>query len=357
MKGLAMLKIGEIGWIEKDKPKCGPRDAIVKPLALAPCTSDVHTVWEGAIGDRHDMILGHEALGVVDEVGNEVKDFKPGDRVIVPAITPDWDSEAVQRGFPSQSGGALGGWKFSNFKDGVFGEYFHVNLADNNLAHLPEGMSLESAVMITDMMSTGFMAAENAEIGMGATVAVLGIGPVGLCGVAGAALRGAGRIFAVGTRPKAIEVAKEYGATDIISYKDGDTAEQILEATDGAGVDAVIVSGGGPDILIDALKMAKAGSKIANNNYYGKGSGEKDTIPLCRVNWGFGMADKDIVTGLCPGGRVRMERLADIISYGRMDPSLMATHVYKGFDKLEEALLLMKDKPRDLIKPVVLLDE
>ena len=357
MKGLAMLKIGEIGWIEKDKPKCGPRDAIVKPLALAPCTSDIHTVWEGAIGDRHDMILGHEALGVVDEVGNEVKDFKPGDRVIVPAITPDWDSEAVERGFPSQSGGALGGWKFSNFKDGVFGEYFHVNLADNNLAHLPEGMSLESAVMLTDMMTTGFMAAENAEIAMGATVAVLGIGPVGLCGVAGAALRGAGRIFAVGTRPKAIEVAKEYGATDIISYKDGDTADQILEATDGAGVDAVIVSGGGPDILIDALKMAKAGSKIANNNYYGKGLGEKDTIPLCRVNWGFGMADKDIVTGLCPGGRVRMERLADIITHGRMDPSLMATHVYKGFDKLEEALLLMKDKPRDLIKPVVLLDE
>jgi alcohol dehydrogenase (NADP+) len=103
--------------------------------------------------------------------------------------------------------------------------------------------------------------------------------------------------------------------------------------------------------------MAKAGSKISNNNYYGKGFGEKDTLPLCRVNWGFGMADKDIVTGLCPGGRVRMERLADIITYGRMDPSLMATHVYKGFDKLEEALLLMKDKPRDLIKPVVLLDE
>ncbi|HTX61646.1 MAG TPA: NAD(P)-dependent alcohol dehydrogenase [Methanobacterium sp.] len=356
MKGFAMLKIGEVGWIEKERPKCGPNDAIVRPTALAPCTSDVHTVWEGAIGDRHDMILGHEAVGIVDEVGSEVKDFKPGDEVIVPAITPDWDTEACQRGYPSQTGGACGGWKYSNFKDGVFGEYFHVNLADNNLALLPEGMSREAAVMITDMMSTGFMGAENAKIELGATVAVLGIGAVGLCGIAGAELRGAGRIFGVGTRPISVKVAKQYGATDIISYKDGDTADQILEATNGEGVDSVIVSGGGPEILLDAFKMAKAGSTISNNNYFGGGQGDKDTIPIPRVDWGFGMADKNLITGLCPGGRTRMERLADIVTYGRMDPELMVTHKFKGFDSIEEALLLMKDKPRDLIKPVVLLD-
>jgi threonine dehydrogenase-like Zn-dependent dehydrogenase len=110
------------------------------------------------------------------------------------------------------------------------------------------------------------------------------------------------------------------------------------------------------DILIDACKMAKAGSKISNNNYFGKGEGEKDTLPLCRIGWGFGMADKDIITGLCPGGRVRMERLADIVTYGRMDPELLVTHKFRGFDKIEEALLLMKEKPRDLIKPVVLLE-
>ncbi len=356
MKGLAMVRIGEIGWIEKDRPACGPRDAIVKPLALAPCTSDIHTVWEGAIGDRHNLILGHEALGIVDEVGSDVKDFKPGDRVIVPAITPDWDSEAAQRGFPSQTGGPLGGWKFSNFKDGVFAEFFHVNLADSNLAHLPDGMSLEAGVMLPDMLSTGFAGAENASIEFGATVAVIGIGPVGLCGVAGARLRGAGRIFAVGTRPAAIEVAKAYGATDIINYKKGNTAEQILDATGGAGVDAVIIAGGGPDVIMDAVTMAKAGSVISNVNYFGKGIGDKDILPVPRVGWGFGMADKDIATGLCPGGRVRMERLAEVVMHGRMDPSLMATHVFKGFDTLEEALLLMKEKPRDLIKPVVLLD-
>lgn len=357
MKGLAMLKIGEIGWIEKDRPACGSQDAIVRPLALAPCTSDIHTVWEGALGDRHDLILGHEALGVVDEVGSEVRDFKPGDRVIVPAITPDWETEAAQRGYPSQTGGPLGGWKFSNSKDGVFAEFFHVNLADYNLAHLPVGMSLEAGVMLPDMLSTGFMGAENAKIEFGATVAVLGIGPVGLSAIAGAKLRGAGRIFAVGTRPAAIKVAKEYGATDIVSYKDGSTVEQILDATGGAGVDAVIVAGGGPDILMDAINVAKPGSTISNINYFGQGIGDEDTLPLPRIGWGYGMADKNIMTGLCPGGRVRMERLAEVVMHGRMDPSLMATHVFKGFEKLEEALLLMKEKPRDLIKPVVLVEQ
>jgi len=102
--------------------------------------------------------------------------------------------------------------------------------------------------------------------------------------------------------------------------------------------------------------MAKPGSVISNVNYFGEGIDDRDIIPIPRTGWGVGMADKDIVTTLCPGGRVRMERLAEIVTYGRMDPSLMATHVFRGFEKLEEALLLMKEKPKDLIKPVVLLD-
>lgn len=109
MKALARLGIGKTGWIERDVPMCGPMDAICRPIALAPCTSDIHTVWEGAIGDRKDMILGHEAVGEVVEVGELVKDFKPGDRVIVPAITPDWNSREAQAGYQMHSGGMLAG--------------------------------------------------------------------------------------------------------------------------------------------------------------------------------------------------------------------------------------------------------
>ncbi len=214
MKGFAMLGIGEVGWIEKPKPVAGHLDAIVRPIALAPCTSDVHTVWAGAIGERHNMILGHEAVGEVVEVGSMVLDFKPGDRVIVPAITPCWGCLQAQAGFAQHSGGMLGGWKFSNIKDGVFGEYFHVNEADANLAHLPKCIDPATAVMLPDMVVTGFHGAELAKIEFGDTVCVIGIGPVGLMSVAGANLKGASRIFAVGSRPTCIDRAKFYGAVD-----------------------------------------------------------------------------------------------------------------------------------------------
>ena len=196
-----MLGIGKTGWIEKDAPACGPLDALVKPLAVSPCTSDVHTVWEGAIGDRHDMILGHEAVGEVVEVGALVKDFKPGDRVIVPAITPDWGALESQAGYSMHSGGMLAGWKFSNFKDGVFGELFHVNEADANLALLPPDIDMAAAVMLSDMVPTGFHGVELADVQFGDDVCVIGIGPVGLMAVAGAALRGAAHLYAVGSRP------------------------------------------------------------------------------------------------------------------------------------------------------------
>jgi threonine dehydrogenase-like Zn-dependent dehydrogenase len=318
---------------------------------VAPCTSDIHTVFEGAIGERHNMILGHEAIGEVVEVGSEVKDFKPGDHVVVPAITPDWRTSEVQRGYHQHSGGMLAGWKFSNVKDGVFGEFFHVNDADMNLAHLPKEIPLEAAAMIPDMMTTGFHGAELADIELGATVAVLGIGPVGLMAVAGAKLRGAGRIIAVGSRPVCVDAARYYGATDIVNYKNGPIESQIMNLTKGKGVDAAIIAGGNADIMATAVKIVKPGGTIANVNYFGEG----EVLPVPRLEWGCGMAHKTIKGGLCPGGRLRMERLIDLVFYKRVDPSKLVTHVFQGFDNIEKALMLMKDKPKDLIKPVVIL--
>ncbi len=349
MKGFAMLGIGKTGWIEKERPACGPMDAIVKPLALSPCTSDVHTVWEGAIGDRHNMILGHEGCGVVEEVGSLVKDFKVGDRVMVAAITPDWNSLEAQAGYSMHSGGMLAGWKFSNFKDGVFGEYFHVNDADGNLAHLPKEVSPMEACMLSDMVPTGFHGAELADVQYGDTVLVVGIGPVGLMGVAGANLRGASRIIAVGTRPNCIEAAKLYGATDFVSYKDGTIDEQVLEMTGGKGVDKAIVAGGGVDTFEPVIKALKAGGKIGNVNYLGSGT----YVNIPREEWGVGMGHKAIMGGLMPGGRLRLEKLASLIACGKLDVKPMLTHKFKGFEHVEDALMLMKDKPRDLIKPVV----
>ncbi len=349
MKGFAMLGINKVGWIEKEDPIAGPYDAIVKPIAVSPCTSDIHTVFEGALGERTDMVLGHEAIGEIVEVGSEVKDFKPGDRVIVPAITPDWRSKESAQGFSQHSCGMLAGWKFSNFKDGVFGELFHVNDADMNLAILPDGFSVDSAVMITDMVTTGFHGAELANIELGDEIAVIGIGPVGLMAVAGASILGASKIFAVGSRTALIDAAKFYGATDIVNYKNGPIDDQIMEFTNGQGVDKVIIAGASPEIMRTAVKIVKPGGVVSNVNYYGEG----DTIPIPRVDWGCGMAHKTIIGGLTPGGRDRMERLIKLVQSGRIDPSKLITHKFQGFEHVEEALLLMKDKQQDLIKPIV----
>ncbi len=352
MKGFAMLGIGKTGWIEKERPVCGPLDAIVRPIAVSPCTSDVHTVWEGAIGDRHNMILGHEAVGEVVEVGALVRDFRPGDRVIIPAITPDWGALESQAGYSMHSGGMLAGWKFSNFKDGVFGEFFHVNEADANMARLPDGMDPVAAVMLADMVPTGFHGVELADVRFGDDVCVIGIGPVGLMSVAAAALRGAARLYAVGSRKVCADAALAYGATDIINYHQGGILEQVMEKTNGKGVDRVVIAGGtSEETFAEAVKMLKPGGKIGNVNYLG--SGENVLIP--RAEWGCGMGHKTIAGGLMPGGRLRMEKLAALMQAGRLDTSRLITHRFNGFEHIEEALMLMRDKPRDLIKPVVVI--
>lgn len=346
-----MLEIGRTGWISKDVPACGPMDAICRPLALAPCSSDVHTVWAGAIGNRHDMILGHEAVGEVVEVGALVKDFKVGDKVLVSAITPDWNSLEAQDGYSMHSTGMLAGWKFSNFKDGVFAEYFHVNDADGNLAHLPEGMDMGAACMIADMVPTGFHGVELADVQFGDNVAVIGIGPVGLMSVAGCAIRGAANIYAVGSRKNCCDLAVEFGATEIINYKEGDIVEQILEKTKGKGVDRVVIAGGDVNTMSQAIRMVKPGGKIGNVNYLGEG----DNVFVPRVEWGCGMSHKQICGGLMPGGRLRSEKLARLVEVGRIHPEKLITHRFEGLENVEPALMLMKDKPRDLIKPLVVL--
>lgn len=349
MKGYAMLGIGKTGWIEKERPECGALDALVRPIVISPCTSDIHTVWEGALGERKGMILGHEAVGEIVEVGALVRDFRVGERVIVPAITPDWGSPEAQAGYAMHSGGMLAGWKFSNFKDGVFAEIFHVNEADANLARLPKEISPEEAVMLCDMVPTGFHGAELADVQFGDSVCVIGIGPVGLMAVAAAKLRGAARLFAVGSRPKCAEAAKFYGATDIVNYREGEIDRQVLEATNGRGVDRVILAGGGCDTFAQALRMLRPGGKIGNVNYLGSG----ESVVLPRLDWGCGMSHKQICGGLMPGGRLRMEKLAALLRYGRLETAPLLTHRFQGFEAIEPALLLMKKKPEDLIKPVV----
>jgi threonine dehydrogenase-like Zn-dependent dehydrogenase len=351
MKGYGMLAVNQPGWMEKEKPTAGPLDAIVKPIVVAPCSSDTHAMHGGS-GEKTNLILGHEAIGEVVEVGELVTRFHPGDKVVVPCTTPDWMAPGVQGKYNAHDTGMMKSFKFLGSKDGVFAEFFHVNDADANLVLLPEGVAPEAALMIVDMMSTGFHGVELAGVEFGDTVVVIGIGPVGLMAVAGAQLRGAGRIMVVGTRPNCVKIAKEYGATDVISYKDGDIVQQILEKIPD-GVDRTIIAGGNQATFAQAVAMTKCGGVVANVNFFDV----SETLSMPAYLWGLGMSNKDIRGGFCPGGALRMEKLLEILKYGRVDTTKLITHRFYGFDKIEEAFLLMDKKPADLIKPVVFIEQ
>lgn len=351
MRAFVMHKIGSVGYAEKPMPAAGPNDAIVRTTMALICTSDAHTV-AGAIGERRDLTLGHEAVGVVAEVGSEVHDFKPGDRVVAGAITPDWGNEAAQRGHSSQTHGALGGWMFANVKDGVFAEYFHVNQADANLAHIPDDIPDEKAVYCADMMSTGFSAAEHAAIPLGGTVAIFAEGPVGLMATQGAKLLGAGYIIGIESVPERQRLARFFGADFIIDPTKDDVVAQILAATNGEGVDAAIEALGSQLTLDQAVQATKPGGTICNVGYHGHG----DTIAISRLGWGVGMSEKTITNTLCPGGRLRMERLLRLLQNGRCDPTALTTHVFP-FDRMETAFEMMRTKADNVIKPLIQFQE
>jgi threonine dehydrogenase-like Zn-dependent dehydrogenase len=344
-----MHSVNDVGWIEKDRPTCGPLDAIIRPSIVAPCSSDTHASHGGS-GPKTELILGHEAVGIVAEVGTSVTKFKVGDYVAVPCVTPDWLEPNVQNTTAfTHDTHMFGSFKFLGSKDGTMAEFFHVNQADANLALIPEGVSPEAALMTVDMMSTGFRGAELAEIEAGDTVVVIGIGPVGLMAIAGAALMGAGRIIAVGTRPKAMEIATIYGANEFISYKDGPVLDQVMARTNGKGPHKVIIAGGDGKTLGEAVAMTRPTGIISNINFYDV----SDKVDFPMLWWGLGMADKTIRGTFCTGGAERITRLMDMIKYGRIDPTLMITHKFNGFDQLPEAFDLMDKKSPDLIKPIV----
>jgi threonine dehydrogenase-like Zn-dependent dehydrogenase len=347
MKAFVMRRVGQVAVMDKPVPEPGPNDAIVRTTAALVCTSDVHTV-RGAIGDRVDLTLGHESVGVVDRVGTAVSGFQPGDRVAVNAITPCYQCDNCLRGYSSQCTQMLGGWKFANIKDGALAEYFHVNAAMANLAPIPSSVSDEQAVYACDMMSTGFMSAENAHIPIGGSVAVFAAGPVGLMGVVGARLCGAGTVLVVEGVPKRQALARQFGADVVLDPAAGDPVPEILRLTGGVGVDSAIEALGAETTFMNCVRATRPGGTISNVGYHGDG----DYVRIPRLDWGVGMGDKTIRTGLCPGGRERMGRLLRLLASGRVDPTAMTTHRFR-FADVEKAFELMRTKEDGIIKPLI----
>jgi len=350
MKSFVMHEIGKVGIIDKPIPRAGPNDAIIRTTAALICTSDTHTVG-GAIGPRTDLTLGHEAVGVIHELGEAVAAagiFKIGQRVAVNAITPCYACDNCQRGFSSQCGGMLGGWKFANAKDGSMADYFHVNDALANLAPIPNALTDEQAAYCCDMLSTGFIGAEFGNIPIGGSVAIFGQGPVGMMATVGARLCGAGLVIGVESMPLRSAMARKFGADEIVDYTQEDPVEAIKRLTGGKGVDTAIEALGSPQTFAACISATRPGGTISNIGYHGDG----DSVPIPRLDWGVGMSDKTIRTALCPGGSERMSRLMRLIQTRRVDPLAMTTHRFK-FSDIEEAFRMMQTKQDGMIKPLI----
>lgn len=346
MKGFGVVESGKrVGWIKKDAPRPGRFEALARPIAVAPCTSDVHLADRPVIPEGR--ILGHEVVAEIVEAGEGVTERKRGDIVAAGATTPDWRAVAVQDNLHQNTGGTNAGMIWASRTDGVFAEYFIIRDADMNTALIPEGVSIAQALMVGDMVTTGFYGVELGEVKFGDTVVVCGIGPVGLMSVAGAVLQGAARVIAIGNRPRTIELAKKYGATDCIDYKSEDIVQCINELTKGEGADCCILAGGSPQTLVKCLQIVKSGGVLSNL----VAQGSDINIPALPA--GSWCSHKTIKGGLCPGGRRRLERLLSMIHQGRFDPELMITHTYHGLENIEQAYYLMKNKNNDVVKPVV----
>ncbi|MFI0396935.1 NAD(P)-dependent alcohol dehydrogenase [Paracoccus jiaweipingae] len=348
MKAYVMNKVGDAEVKDRAIPKAGPNSAIVKTTLALVCTSDVHTI-HGGLGEIVDRCLGHEAVGIIHELGANVQGFKVGQRVAVNAVTPCFQCENCQNGVTSQCGGMLGGYKFTFQKDGNMAEYFEVNDAKANLAPIPDDVSDEAAAYTTDMMSTGFMGAENAHIPLGGSCAVFGCGPVGLMAVAGARMLGAGLLIAVDGDDRRLKLAQEeYGADIGINFTKTDPISKIMELTNGRGVDSAIEAVGSQATFEGCIKATCPGGTISNIGYHGSGDNVK--IPL--AEWGVGMSNKTIMSGLCEGGSARMGRLMTLLRNGRVDPTKMSTHHF-DFKDVDKALKLMDSKEDGIIKPVI----
>jgi threonine dehydrogenase-like Zn-dependent dehydrogenase len=352
MRAAVFVEPGRIVLDEKPIPDIGPLDALIRITTTTICGTDVH-ILKGEYPVAKGLTIGHEPVGVIEKLGSAVSGFHEGQRVIAGAITPSGHSNACLCGYHSQDGAGTkhgwkpaGGWKFGNTIDGCQAEFVCVPDAMVNLSLVPEGLTDEQVLMCPDIMSTGFVGAENGDIRIGDSVVVFAQGPIGLCATAGAKLRGATMIVAVDAIAERMAVSRMLGADFIIDFKKADPVEEIMRITDGRGVDVAIEALGTQATFEAALRVLRPGGTLSSLGVYSTDL----RIPLGAFVAGLG--DHKIVTALCPGGKERMRRLMDVIASGRVDLTPLITHRYK-LDDIENAYDLFSHQRDGVLKVAI----
>jgi threonine dehydrogenase-like Zn-dependent dehydrogenase len=331
------------------KPTAGPGEAVLRITATTICGTDLHIV-RGEYPVKPGLIIGHEPVGVIEELGPGVTGYSIGDRVLVGAITPCGQCRACLSGQHSQCGQdfgcrAMGGWQFGNTINGAQAEYLLVPHAQANLAKIPDEVTDEQVVLLADIASTGFGGAESGGIKIGDSVVVFAQGPIGLCATVGAKLLGATLIIGVDGDENRLNIARQMGADVTLNYRECDVVTEVLKLT-GGGADVAIEALGTQETFESSLRCLRPGGTLSSLGVY---SG-KLQIPY--EAFAAGLGDHRIVTTLCPGGKERMRRLMNVVNSGRFDPAMLLTHRF-SLAEIKQGYEVFGNRAENVLKVLI----
>jgi alcohol dehydrogenase len=328
MKALVFGGPGQRSWdTAADPAVIDPTDVIVKVDTTTICGTDLHILKGDVPAVTEGRILGHEAVGTVVETGAAVTSLKQGDRVLVPAITSCGRCGPCKRGMAAHCQGAGGiGWIFGHLINGVQAEYARVPFAETSVHVVPEGVTNEQVLFLSDILPTGYeIGVQNGGVKPGDAIAVVGAGPVGLAAMMTAAIAGAGRIIAVDLAASRLKHAESFGATHTVTGGD-DAEQQILELTDGEGVDVAMEAVGLPATFDLCTRVVRPGGTVANIGVHGAPT----TLHLEDL-W---IKNITITTGLVSGSTI--PTLLALARDGRIEAEKLGTHHF-ALDEIEHA--------------------
>lgn len=332
MKALVYHGPGSKAWEEVADPSLvKPTDALVQVDTTTICGTDLHILKGDVPAVTDGRILGHEGVGTVMEVGSAVNGLARGDRVIISCISACGSCAYCQQQLPSHclaDEGTSGiGWIFGHLIDGTQAEYVRVPFADTSLHKLPAGVDDEAALMLSDILPTGFeIGVRNGRVQPGDVVAVVGAGPVGLSAIMTAQLHGAARVIAIDLDANRRKVAQDFGATDEVDSNEAGWRDRVMAMTDGLGVDTAIEAVGIPQTFDMCAELIRPGGTVANVGVHG-GPVELKLQEL----W---IKDVAITTGLVSATTTAM--LLKLVEQGKLQPQRFVTHRFQ-LDEMMDA--------------------
>jgi alcohol dehydrogenase len=317
MKALVYHGPGQRGWDDVPDPTIiDPTDIVVRIDTSTICGSDLHILKGDVPETTPGTVLGHEAVGTVQEIGASVSTVAVGDRVLLSCISACGRCRYCKEARYGQCLGG-GGWIFGHLIDGLQAEYARVPFADNSVFKVPDQLSDEQVLFLADILPTAYeVGVLNGNVSPGDVVAIVGAGPIGLAAILTARLYTPGRIVAIDLADARLESAAKFGADTTINNGREDALAQVMELTDGLGADVALEAVGVPDTFELACQLIRPGGRVANIGVHGHPA----TLHLEKL-W---TRDVTITTGLVDTKTI--PQLMKLVAGGQLDPTVFATH-------------------------------